>query len=287
MSISSETRKALLVECVTSVLRPIVRLMLSCGLNCMEFVEIVRIAYVRVATETYGIRGRPTNISRVSALTGLTRRRVKEIREHLPTGNWSPDIADNPLNTLIHYWRYDDRFGSSAGEPRVLPLTGDGGFEELVRVSGSGVPISTLRKEMLRQGIATMRGTNGIQLIKHHAYPTTLDDDFLRNWAFSLSALGSTLAHNAAVVSKENTTDLTHIREGRFEQIAWSRRLSDSDLRSFQIWSRQFGHEFVQTADRWIARHEDPTPSAELKSSPTAGIGVYFFVDPPKDQDAG
>ena len=63
------------------VLRPIARLLLRGGIGYREFSEISKTAFVQVATKDYGLRGRPTNISRVAVMTGLTRKEVRRIRD--------------------------------------------------------------------------------------------------------------------------------------------------------------------------------------------------------------
>ena len=70
------------------VLRPLAKALLRVGVGYREFSEIAKIAFVQTATEEYGLRGRPTNISRVAVMTGLTRKEVKRVR----------DKTANPIN---------------------------------------------------------------------------------------------------------------------------------------------------------------------------------------------
>jgi hypothetical protein len=51
------------------VLRPIARIFLRFGIGFREFAEISKAAFVDVASTDFGIRGRPTNISRVAVMT--------------------------------------------------------------------------------------------------------------------------------------------------------------------------------------------------------------------------
>src|SRR5512134_387979 len=65
------------------LLRPVVRLLLRCGVTWKEFAELCKVVYVEVAAADFGRRGRPTNASRIAILTGLGRREVKRVREVL------------------------------------------------------------------------------------------------------------------------------------------------------------------------------------------------------------
>ena len=57
---------------VLLVIRPIARALLRAGIGYREFAEICKTAFVDVAGKDYGLRGRPTNISRV-AVSLMTR----------------------------------------------------------------------------------------------------------------------------------------------------------------------------------------------------------------------
>ena len=275
----TRNQKELLSECLCLVLRPIIKLMLDSGLNCSEFLNIVRTVYVRIATTEYGIRGRPTNISRVAALTGLSRRQVSRIRRFRDQTDWSPDDATNPINTIIHYWRFDERYVSAHGVGKELPSSGANSFDELAKTYVSGIPSSTLKKEMIRQGIVAADAEGWLTLLKDYAYPSSIDEDFFRNWAFSLSSLAGTLEYNARLIGEDSVSDRTHISKGRFQQIAWSRRLPESETQALQAWVRGEGHRFIQSADSWIARHETQKSCSGEAPTCVSGVGLYYFVN--------
>jgi len=78
-----------MLKACRAMLRPIVRLLLKNGVMWKEFAEVSKNVYVDVAGSEYGISGRQTNASRVSILTGLSRREVKRQR-HLREGDAGP-----------------------------------------------------------------------------------------------------------------------------------------------------------------------------------------------------
>ena len=63
------------------LLRPVVRMLLRSGITWKDFAELSKGVFVEVAREDYGLRGRPTNSSRVALLTGLSRREVARVRD--------------------------------------------------------------------------------------------------------------------------------------------------------------------------------------------------------------
>ena len=72
---NSPVSTALRSACRT-LLRPIALILLRGGITWKEFAELSKSVFVSVATDEFGIRGRPTNVSRVSILTGISRKEV-------------------------------------------------------------------------------------------------------------------------------------------------------------------------------------------------------------------
>ena len=64
---------AALLSACRILLRPIALLLLKGGVTWREFSELSKSVFVSVATDEFGISGRPTNVSRVSILTGISR----------------------------------------------------------------------------------------------------------------------------------------------------------------------------------------------------------------------
>ena len=106
---NSNLRKALL-ESTARILRPLVSLLLRAGIGYRDFRDVSKRIFVEVASDEYGLRGRPTNISRVAVLTGLSRKEISKLRQAETTTRWNPDMKSSPANTILHYWHYDSRF---------------------------------------------------------------------------------------------------------------------------------------------------------------------------------
>ena len=85
----SEMIKQRVLNAFLLVMRPVVRILLRYGIGYREFAEITKTAFVDIASSDFGIRGRPTNISRVAVMTGLTRKEVRRLRDKIASGNSS------------------------------------------------------------------------------------------------------------------------------------------------------------------------------------------------------
>src|SRR6202049_2906026 len=83
-------------------LKPLVHVLVRCGVTWKDFAELAKTAYVEVATEQFGKRGRLTNVSRTAVLTGLARREVRKQRELIDAtpGTYIPQTMDEQLIRL-------------------------------------------------------------------------------------------------------------------------------------------------------------------------------------------
>ena len=69
-----------LVAAVLRLLRPLARILLRNGVSFSTFSDLAKWTYVDVAAREFGIEGRKQSTSRVSVITGLSRREVMRVR---------------------------------------------------------------------------------------------------------------------------------------------------------------------------------------------------------------
>ncbi len=263
---------------LAAMLRPIVRLMLRGGIGYSEFSNVAKSVFVDVATQEYGLRGRPTNVSRVSAITGISRKQVGELRKDLSAEKWTPSMETSPLNSILHFWHHDPEFCEAPGRPRPLAADGPGSFAALVAKYGGDIPVGAIRASLLLAGSAS-EDEEG-RLLAHEAYyfPTKFNDDFVRGIAFAFGNLGSTLVHNASLRQQPNSTREEQIQESRIERTVWSDHLSNEDIRAFKSWVRSRAETFVLDTNQWVGEHELPR-DAWTDADRTVGVGIYYFEE--------
>jgi len=153
-----------LQKAVTRVLSPLARLLLRHGISHAEFVSWAKQAYVKEATEHFGIDGKKTTVSRTSIVTGINRKEVKRILE-LPDEVEAGINKHNRAVRVVTGWLQDQDFQSADGEPAVLQY-GDvsDSFNRLVKQYGGDVPARALLDELLRVG--TVELNEGKVLVK-------------------------------------------------------------------------------------------------------------------------
>src|ERR1700732_4160093 len=91
-------------------LKPLVHVLVRCGVTWKDFAELAKTAYVEVATERFGKRGRPTNVSRTAVLTGLARREIRKQRERVDEGPAPLTGYVTKGSVVLTAWHLDPQF---------------------------------------------------------------------------------------------------------------------------------------------------------------------------------
>jgi len=238
---------------------------------------------VQVATREFGIRGRPTNASRVAILTGIDRRDVRKLRaatEEQP--EFAPGFMSKPTQVLDG-WFHDPNFQTSSGQPRDLQVSeGEDSFAALVRRYVPGIPHVAMIKELRAVGAVEELPDGRLRMLKRNYIPRELTDNQIRLWGSVLEDVGTTLQHN--LMRKES-------ERPRFERRALSLTVERRALAEFEAFLAAEGQAFLERIDDWLAAHQVADPGEE--TSPTTlrlGVGVYQILSdarPPRRAPIG
>jgi len=273
----SSIQDALLFS-LTSVLRPLVKLMLLLGVGYREFDAIARRVFVDVASEEYGLRGRPTNISRVSAITGISRKEVSRLRDRTAARRSSPSSRVNPAATVLQYWHHDPDFCIAPDKARPLPFQGPSSFSRLVGRYGGDIPAGAMRAALLQSG--TVEEVDGLLIPrKRFFYPTELDEDFVRRILFSIATLSNTVVHNTRLRHAQGFSEAVNLKEGFLERFALAEHLSPQATFDFRNWVRTEGARFLEGAISYLGEHELPHSRWTTENQHYVGVGLYYFEE--------
>jgi len=274
----SPVQKTFLLS-LAAVLRPIVALALKFGLSRKEFNEVVSAVFITVASEDYGVRGRPANISRISVLTGISRKEIRKTIDSSKIPRWSPEMEASPASAVLHHWHYDMAYCSSPGHPKPLSMDGHGSFSELVRRYAGDVPIGAMRAALERAEVVMINDDGLLAATNRFLHPSEFDEDFVRTLGYSIQNLASTVAYNAGLVHAGVSSSEMNDRLGWFERFAWSGHLNVDTGELFRHWVRTAGSEFLVRADNWMGERAKPESEWDANDSRTVGVGVYFFKE--------
>ena len=259
-------------------LRPIAKILLRFGIGFREFAELAKTAFVDVATSEYGLRGRPTNISRVAVMTGLTRKEVRRIREKIEQGDQSVVVKSTPLAAVLHRWHSEEEFLDSMGHPRTLPFAGDkGSFTNLVKRFGGDIPPGAMRTELKRVG-AVREGEDGqLSVLKRTLHPSGIHDKLITALVHGVYPLVATVSHN-----------LEPERDQRWAQFSiYSRSIRKSDVPRLRRISYDRLTEVAESFDDLFMAYETLHDTDDNSvDNRTVVVGVYYFEEEGKDSAA-
>jgi len=247
--------------------RPIARIMLRAGINWQELADVCKAVYVEVATEDFGIRGRPTNISRVAILTGLTRKEVRRLRTLLQDANPEIFTRMNYATRVLSGWYQDAEFLGADGKPVALPASGERqSFESLCKKYSGDVAATTMLKE-LKHVDAVAEATDGTLTAKTRYYmPTMTDPERMISSGSVLEDMGYTVAYNL----HRSDTD-----PGRFERRATNTRMPANAVPKFRKFMNKEGQEFLERVDAWLSENE--LDDSDDSKSIRLGLGAYWI----------
>lgn len=249
-----------------SLLRPIASVLLKCGMTWKEFSDLSKLVFVQAATDDFGIRGRPTNVSRTSILTGISRKEVKRQRELLL--ETEPQLSNKTTDAtrVLSGWHQDAEFLDDKAQP--LPLVQQGpspSFEALFARYGGDTPKQTLLKELKVGRCVKTDSKRRLVATSRYYMPVAMAEQNIRLFGSHIHDHAQTLNVNVAGDSK---------LPGRFEGRAANDQISPKAIAAFNKFVESRGQQFLEEVDDWLSRNQ--ITESDRKTVPVRlGIGIY------------
>jgi hypothetical protein len=279
-SMNSAIKGAALKACRHFML-PIAKFLLRNGIGYREFAEISKLAFVQVASDEYGIRGRKTNMSRVSVMTGLNRKEIRKIRDRLANEDWelNPSLS-KPVRVLAEWFTSPD-YLNAKGAPKLLPFdaAGDGeSFSGLVRRVGGDVPPGAMLKELARAECVKEMRAGVWKAIKRQYSPSGVDLFQVQRFGECLHDLAETIVSNMEQQDPSNRL---------FEFRAWSEHIDPNALIKLKKLVSAQGKVYLESIDDWLNAHSRTDEVATAGGGLRCGVGVYYFQASQRDEELG
>lgn len=257
------------------MLHPLVRILLKHEIAHSEFAELAKRAYVDVAYKYFSLPNRKQTFSRVSVLTGLSRKEVVRLT------NVEKDVAPitkGPLNRAVRVisgWLRDPDFLEKNNEPKELPLRGEvSSFEQLVARYSGDITARAILDELIRVGAVTKLNDNKVKLMHHGYIPdSSLPEkiDVLSTHAFDLLTTG---VHNLAQDQQKK----------RFQRQVTYQGMPQSVIDEFQEYSHDKCQALILEFDRWLADKEKTVQAKPDEPIGRVGVGIYYFNNDLEDE---
>lgn len=265
------TSKALSTA-VVRLLRPLVRLLLRYGMSYGTFAELAKSVFVDVAAKEYALTNRKQSDSRVSVITGLSRKEVARVKQ-------TPILADvasakqyNRAARVISGWQIDPRFCTTDGRPAPLLWTGStASFADLVKAYSGDMTARAVLDELIRVGAAELvkhAEGDAVQLRAPAYVPARAEDMKLHILGTDVASLISTIDHNLNV---------SH-GEPRYQRKVSYNNLPTEALPGFRALTQERAQQLLEELNRHLSQQDrDSNPSITGTGRKTAGLGIYYF----------
>ncbi|HKT35685.1 MAG TPA: DUF6502 family protein [Nitrospira sp.] len=267
-----------LLSAVTVLLRPLVRTLLRHGIPCDALYAVAREVYVRVATQEFALPGKKQTTSRVSILTGLTRKEVRRILTTAEASNQESADRYNRAARVIAGWVRDKEFQDKNGAPLALPIEGEqASFGALVRRYSGDLLVRAMLDELLRVGAVRKTKDGHIRLQARSYVPQQSATDKLQILGADTADLMATIAHNldAQVVP-------------RYQRKVMYDNVPVEAVREFQRVSAERAQALLEGLDQWLSeRDRDVNPRVKGTGRRRVGMGIYYFEDEESTSEGG
>lgn len=261
----------ILSAAVARILKPLIRMLLRSGVSYGTFADIAKRQYIEVALNEFSIEGRKQSVSRVSVITGLTR---KEVRRVIGLDQAEEDqISDryNRAARVVAGWRRDKDFLDRQGNPMDLSISGGANsFQGLVRRYSGDIPYRAVLDELDAAGSVERLDEDRVRLI-HRAYLPKADESMkLHILGVDTALLIDTIDHNL---------NMKH-QPPRFQRKVLYDNLPAEALPEFRRLSSKAGQALLEKLDKWLSGHDrDVNPKAAGTGRNTVGVGIYYFEE--------
>lgn len=262
-----ETTQQTLSRAVLSLLRPLVRILLRNGVAYGSFAELAKQVYVDTALADFMPAGKKPTISRVSALTGLTRKEAKRLHERDASDNPDHALRYNRAVRVISGWVNDQQFHEPPGQPAELPVEGgERCFAALVKKYSGDVPTQSMLAVLSAAESVAVNGGQ-VRLLQHAYVPGNDDID-------KLNIMGTDTAELLATIDHNLTCDA---RARRFQRKVSNHQLRADALPDFKLLASDKAQTLLEELDSWLSRHEVEPGTDEQQPGHYVSLGIYFF----------
>ncbi len=266
---TSAKLSAALTRAVERLLAALFRVLLRHGLSYTAFERVARRVYVDVALREFTIPGKKPSISRVSILSGLTRKEVQRLLAEAGAPRGIDAVPQNRAVRVLSAWTRDADFVDSHGQPRPLdPTDATSGFAALVRRHSGDMPVRAVFDELQRVGAVIGLADGRLQLVQR-AFVAPAAADKIEHLGSDVPDLLRTIEYNI----EQGDTD------PRFQRRVMYHDVPARLIEEFRKMSATQAMALLVKLDRWLAAKTAAADATPKTNEPLVrlGMGIHYF----------
>lgn len=263
---------AQLYQWTRKLLRPFARILLRRGMSYGEFAEAAKSAFVDVAANDLVLPGRKQTTSRISTITGLSRKEVFRLQNQTETETIDALHKLNRAVRVISGWTTDPRYVDADNKPLPLPFEkATPSFSELVKDYSGDITARTIADELTRIGAIAQDSDGKLQLVRQ-AY--IVQSDTLAQ----LKLFSETVAELTASIEHNMQTD--DPAQKRFQRKVYYDNIPMEAVAALKQAVATRAQTCLQDINQELVAH-DRDHNAEVAGSgrKKIGVGIYYFEE--------
>ena len=270
MANAADNERRALHSAVMQLLRPLVRILLRHGVPFSTFAEIARWVYVEVADKEFAIEGRKQTDSRVSVITGLTRKDVARIKKLEKPEDEASALSYNRAARVVSAWAREYPMEGTASGVAPLPLEGRRSLSELIHRHSGDMPVRAVLDELLRVGAIRLRDEGTAELLHRHYLPPQGERRKLVYLGDDVADLIATIGHNLQAKASDTM----------FQRKVFYDNIPGEHLDSVRAVARRRGEAAIDALVQDMAAHDrDANPKVEGTGRFRAMVGIYYHEE--------
>ncbi len=256
---------------ILHLLRPLVRIMLNHGVAYDTFSDLAKWVYMDVASREFGLPNRKQTDSRVSVLTGLTRKEVARLKDLPPPTDTESAEEYSRAAKVVRGWVRDYPMEGTSSGAEPLPLDGPRSFAELVKRYSGDMPVRAVLDELLRVNAARKNAEGEVELVHRHYLPPQGETRKLVYLGHDTSDLVSSIAHNLNAAPEQ-----TYLQRKVFYD-----NIPVEKMEEIRAAARRFGEPMLdQLATEFGKNDRDVNPALTGTGRMRAVVGIYYYEEP-------
>jgi hypothetical protein len=261
----------ILHSAVTRLLRPLARILLRHNISFLTFSDLAKQVFIEVAEQDFPPSGRKQSLSRISMLTGLSRKEVLRVKRVPVPTDGEAVVQQGRSIRVINGWTHDRRFLDDSGNPLVLDFdSAEQSFSSLVRFHSGDIPARAVLDELLRVGLVERTPDGRVRLISPVYVPRSGIREKLSILGVETADLLNTIDHNI------------HLEEGdpNFQRKVCYYRFPVRHLPELKKLASLKSQALLDELNVWMAEHDDADDADSDDTVRRAGLSLYFFEGP-------
>lgn len=261
-----QAEQTALLAVLQKLLGPVAELCLTKGVSIQAAEEMLRRAYVQAAVSACADQGSTRLASRISTMTGLTRREVARLQsEDDPVLPKTRTVATDVLT----YWASQSEYVNKRGLPIRLPRTGESpSFEALASSVTKDVHPKSILKDMVRLGLVTHNESNDTVSVVNDVFVPTGD------WPRMVGFMGANVGDHL----QASVDNVLHGGNRHFEQSLLADELSMESLEAAKTMITDQWRDLMTRMGPQLQSLMDQDKALGREQTQQLRIGLYSYM---------